>query len=91
MGLDTLIEQYVKDRDRAVTLSIQNDTLEPFKKFVEKYKRLGFYPPCFELPADDVLRISINKMAIHSINITPEIQNKAINWLLDNGYDLLLE
>lgn len=86
-----LIELYVIDRDKAVTLSIQDDSLEPFKEFVEKYERLGFYPPCFELPADDVLKIAIYKMAIHSINIAPEIQTKAANWLLDNGYDLLLE
>lgn len=85
------IKDYVKERDEALTESIKKDSVEPFKAFIEKYKALGSYPDCFNLPSDEVIEISIRKMSLHCVKIPPEIKGLAVNWLLDRGYDLNLK
>ena len=88
---DNLIKEYVKDRDDAITRSITEDSLEPFKSFVNKWQARGIYPPCFSLPSDEVLKITVNKMAIHATKVDKKTKEKACYWLLSHGYDLNLD
>lgn len=78
--------QYAKDRDEAIVESIRTDSVEPFKKFIEKYSVI--FPDCFKAPSDEILAISIRQMAIHCTEIAPEIKGRAVNWLLERGHDL---
>lgn len=80
--------EYATDRDKAIIASIKGDTLEPFKAFVDKYAKLGIYPACFALPADEVLEISIRQMALHATAIDYETKGRAVEWLTDRGYHL---
>ena len=88
---DRLLALYVSDRDEATIKSVETDSLEPFKAFIEKYKLLGAYPTCFELPSDDVLEICVRKMVIHETRAPESTKQKATEWLLSRGYDLELE
>ena len=87
---DRLLALYVSDRDEATIKSVETDSLEPFKAFIEKYKLLGAYPTCFELPSDDVLEISVRKMVIHETRAPQDVKDKATEWLLSRGYDTSL-
>ena len=89
-GLE-LVKQYVRDRDAATIAVVEGESLDVFKAFVSKWHDLGFYPPCFKLPSDEVLEISIRKMAIHEIAAPDNIKQKAASWLLERGYDLNLD
>ena len=75
--------QYVRDRDDALFKSVETDSIEPFKEFVTKYRAI--MPPCFELASDDVIKITIRKMAYHCINLPQETRDKAEAWLLAHG------
>lgn len=86
-----LIARYAKERDAATIAVVEGESLEVFKVFVTKWTDLGFYPPCFALPADDVLEIAIRKMVIHEIRAPESTKQKAAKWLLERGYDLTLE
>ena len=86
-----LVKEYVKDRDAATIAVVEGESLDVFKAFVSKWKDLGFYPPCFKLPSDEVLEISIRKMAIHEIDTPDSTKVKAAKWLLERGYDLNLD
>lgn len=88
--LDNL-KEYVEERDKAITESIKADSVEPFKDFIRKNALTGSLPDCYKLPPDEVLAISLRKAALHCINIEPIYKGLAVNWLLDNGYDLSLE
>lgn len=79
---------YAKSRDAAIVKSIREDSVEPFKEFVQEQSTKGIYPKSFSLPKDEVLAISIRQMAIHCTNIAPEIKGMAVDWLLSRGYDL---
>ena len=78
--------QYAKDRDEAIVESIRADSVEPFKKFIEKYSII--FPDCFTPPTDDILAISIRQMALHCTEIEPEIKGRAVEWLINNHHDL---
>lgn len=80
------IEDYVKDRDAAITESIKEDSVEPFKAFL--IRNSISIPKCYTMPPDIVLEISIRKVAIHSKNVEPLYKGLAVNWLLERGYDL---
>ena len=80
------INEYVKDRDQAVTESIRTDSVEPFKAFIRKHSNA--FPKCFEVPSDGILEISIRQMAIHCTDIEPEIKGKAVEWLVSRGCKL---
>jgi len=83
--INDLMEKYVRDRDDALFICIETDTIKPFKDFVESYKPYGIYPPCFELASDEVIEITIRKMAYHCINLPQEVRDKAERWLFDHG------
>lgn len=80
------IKDYVKERDEAITESIKEDSLEPFKAFLIKFS--VNIPNCYTMPPDKVLEISIRKVAIHSNGVEPLYKGLAVNWLLERGYDL---
>lgn len=85
--IDKIMEDYNKDLSEAVaTLDINI-----LKAVVEKWYKKGFYHECFSLPSDEVLEITIRKMAVNMINIPQEVQETAKEWLLSKGYDLKLE
>ena len=84
--LTSEIRQYVIDRNQAIREAIKTDSVEPFKEFVRKHAEA--YPPCFELPSDNVIEISIRQMALHCTDIEPEIKGLAVDWLLSRGLHL---
>jgi hypothetical protein len=84
--IDKIVEDYIEDITAAVaTLDINN-----LKAVVNKWqnKGIGKY---FCLPSDEVLEITIRKMAVNMTNISEDIQEEAKAWLLARGYDLKLE
>ena len=58
------------------------------KAVVNKWQGIGIFPECFSLPSDEVLEITIRKMAVDKTNIPEDIQEEAKAWLLARGYDL---
>ena len=80
------IKQFVEERNRAVYAVVMGEDVEVFKAFVKKWQDLGFYPPCFALPSDEVLKASIRKMCIATASFSDEIKNEAKYWLLAHGY-----
>lgn len=86
-----LYSQY-SDELTAVVATLDVDS---FKAFYKRWKKRGIYPNCFELPEDDVLEITIRKLAVnlkdrYRAKIPQEIRDEAKSWLLERGYDLEL-
>lgn len=82
------IKLWVKERDAAVS-TLDIDT---FKEFYAKWHRRGVYAiPPHALPSDDVLEISIRKMAYHSPGVDPAIRAEAEKWLYEHGSDTKLD
>ena len=79
------IKIFVEERDAVV----QTFDIDKFKEFYAKWKARGIYN--FDLPRDEIIEISLRKMAYHSTNIPENIRKEAEKWLLDRGYstDLL--
>lgn len=82
-----IITEYAENRDKAIVESIREDSVEPFKAFINKYREKGFYP-IMDFPSDEVLSISIRQMCLHCTRIEPSIKGMAVDWLLTRGYDL---
>lgn len=82
------LTEYAEARDKAIVESIKTDSVQPFRRFIDEQSLKGLLPPCFALPSDKVLEISIRQMAIHCTDIEPEIKGKAVDWLLSHGHDL---
>lgn len=89
-NIDKILKAYADERDRATVAVVEGESIEVFKAFVYKWRDVGFMPPCFDLPSDEVLEISIRKMAIHETRIPESTRQKAADWLLSRGYDLEL-
>lgn len=83
--MNDMIDYAIK-RDEAIVECIRTDSVEPFKAFIRKHAEA--FPPCFEIPSDNVLEISIRQMCLHCSGIAPEIKGLAVDWLLKNGHDL---
>ena len=81
---DDVIAQYVADRDKAVSTM----DINVFREFLRKYQKAGFFDWKVLCATNQVLEITMRKMAIHSTNIDPEIKLQAKAWLLDHGCDL---
>lgn len=82
--LDTVnrFNAYLKDRDEAVR-SMDIDT---FKAFINKHK------PVFASDiSDEVIEITMRKMAVHITSIDIDTRVNAFRWLLEHGYDFDLE
>lgn len=74
-----LTKNLTKDRNAAITRCIQENNLDPYKEFYEKYVQLGIYS--IELPKDEILWISVMKMACNSLGVSKTIRSKAWDWL----------
>lgn len=91
---DKIVKAYeaiIDERDRATIAVVEGESIEVFKAFVNKLLDLGYMPPCFKLPSDEVLEISVRKMVLYEINAPESTKEKAREWLLSRGYDLELE
>lgn len=77
-------KNFTKDRDKAVTESIEQDSLEPYKAFYSKYTKLGVYN--LELPKTQTLEIVVRKIACNSRGVSKAVQDKAREWLKERGY-----
>ena len=92
MKIDSkLLKEYIDDRDRATCAVVEGEDIEVFKAFVRKWHDIGIYPPCFALPSDDILEISVRKMVVNELRAPESTKAKAREWLLSRGYDLSLE
>ena len=81
---EKMLKDFVKERDEAV---ITYD-VETFKKFYNKWHKLGVYD--IPLPVDAVLEISMRKMVYSITSFTEEQRNEAKNWLIERGYEGIL-
>lgn len=75
------IQEYVKARDEAV----KSMDLDKFKAFITRTT-----PDGFTMPSDEVLQITMRKMAVHITNLDVETRVNAFRWLLEHGYDFSL-
>ena len=75
-ALDRAIKKYNKARDKAV-LSFDVNT---FKEFCREW---SLPIP----PTDEVIEITMRKMACHITSIPQEVRDESKKWLLDRGYD----
>lgn len=69
------IRRYVKRRDKVV-LSMDVDK---FRKFIRKTD------PDIKQPSDEVLEITLRKMALSIRSMPEDVQNDAREWLVDHG------
>lgn len=81
-----LFDRWIKDRNSAV----QSLNLEKFKRFILKYQKNGVYKQ-FPLPTDDVMEISMYKMATEITTMPVETRRKAQKWLLMHGLKPYIE
>ena len=75
------IQEYVNARDEAV----KSMDLDKFKAFITSTT-----PDGFTMPSDEVLQITMRKMAVHITNLDVETRVNAFRWLLEHGYDFSL-
>lgn len=75
------INEYVKARDEAV----KSMDIDKFKAFITKTT-----PDGFTMPSDEVLKITMRKMAVHITSLDVETRVNAFRWLLEHGYDFTL-
>ena len=78
---DRRFEEWRADRDAAVA----SLDLQKFKAFVLKWQGRGAYK-VKTLPADNILEISMYKMACEITTIPEETALKAELWLVNHGY-----
>lgn len=78
---DKIFEEWRADRDKAVA----SLDLQKFKAFVLKWQGRGAYK-VKTLPADNILEITMHKMACEIATIPEETALKAAEWLLVRGY-----
>lgn len=78
----------LREWDKELHEAVETLDVETFKKFQEKWIKLGIYErEVLENATDAVIEISIRKMAMVLPNITPETKRKAKEWLTTRGYD----
>ena len=78
---DRRFEEWRADRDAAVA----SLDLQKFKAFVLKWQGRGAYK-VKTLPADNILEITMYKMACEITTIPEETALKAALWLVNHGY-----
>ena len=78
---DARFLEWRKDRDEAVT----SLNLQKFKAFCLKWQMRGAYEKK-PLPPDNILEITMYKMACEITSIPEDIALKAAEWLLVRGY-----
>lgn len=75
------VEEFVKKRNLAVC----SMDVDVFKEWYKEMVECGAFLKR-ELPADNVLEITMRKMACEITNIPTEVKLKAAEWLLIRGY-----
>lgn len=83
--LEKIIDDFVKERDKAVKEACRTDNLEPFKIFYRNYQARGVYSR--ELPSDEVLEIVMRKILFNIRSATEEERAAAEKWLHEHGSD----
>lgn len=78
---DARFLEWRKDRDEAVA----SLNLQKFKEFCLKWQMRGAYEKK-PLPPDNILEITLHKMACEITTIPEDIALKAAEWLLVRGY-----
>lgn len=86
-----LILTYVEERNRATIAVVEGESIEVFKAFINKWVDLGIMPPCFSVAPDKTLETTCRQMVIHETKAPESTKQKAREWLLSRGYDLLLD
>ena len=81
MKRDKYIVEYCKDRDEAV----KSMNVETFKAFIKKHN------PNVKIPGDQVIEITMRKMAVHITSLDIDTRVDAFRWLLERGFDFDLE
>ena len=82
LNMDDL-KKWLDERD-AVVASMD---LEKMKEWMKKHSPV--YPPI--LPPDEVIEITMRKMAVHITSLDIETRVSAFRWLLERGYDFSLD
>lgn len=78
---ERMFDQWKRERDEAV-MSLD---VEKFKAFCLKWQEKGAYARK-PLPPDNIVEISMYKMACEITSIPEEIALKAATWLVERGY-----
>ena len=78
---EKLFDQWKRERDEAV-MSLD---VEKFKAFCLKWQEKGAYAKK-PLPPDNIVEISMYKMACEITTIPEDIALKAAKWLVERGY-----
>ena len=82
-----LINQWLEERNAMVeTLDI-----DEFKKFVRRWQKKGIYESDLTLPGDEVIKLTLCKMAWGLESVSEDTKKKAIEWCNENGYRELYE
>ena len=89
--INNVINKIMADYNKDLSEAVATLDIHILKAVVEKWHKRGFFHDCFSLPSDEVLEITIRKMAVNMVNIPQEVQETAKEWLLSRGYDLKLE
>lgn len=74
------LKKWLDERDAAVS----SMDLEKFKKWAKN----NYWK---EMPSDEVLEITMRKMAVHITSIDVETRVYAFRWLIERGHDISLE
>lgn len=78
---EKMFDQWKRERDEAV-MSLD---VEKFKAFCLKWQEKGAYAKK-PLPPDNIVEITLYKMACEITTIPEEIALKAATWLVERGY-----
>ena len=71
-----------------LTQAVESMDLQTFKDFTERNKDL--MPPFFCLATDEVLEITMRKIAVNLPMVNKDVKKEAELWLTSRGYDLSL-
>lgn len=74
-----MMKLWIEERDKVV----KTYDVKAFKEFYYKWKRRGLYT--LDLPADDVIEISLRKMVCMMKSATDEEKAEAEKWLIEHG------
>lgn len=80
-GSDALFDRWRSERDKAVA----SLDVEKFKAFIKKWQMLGAYAKK-QLPPDNVVEITMYKMACEITSMPESVALKAAEWLVERGY-----
>jgi hypothetical protein len=82
------IQQWVQDRDIAITLTVEKLDPEPIIRFMVQYEGIAYEPSLvykFKFAKEKMQIATACKMACQCLSIDDEIKNKAREWLKQNN------